>query len=90
MNKHIELLGKKAKDSVTGQEGVVTTISFDLFGCVQAVITPAAKDGKLLDGNWMDVTRLEILDHEPVMSLPNFSEGYVADGKKGCAEKPKP
>lgn len=88
MNSHIKLLGKKAKDSVTGQEGIITTVSFDLYGCVQAVITPQAKDGKVLEGNWMDVARLEILNDKPVMALPDFSRGYVAEGKKGCAEKP--
>ncbi len=91
MKKHIDLLGLKAKDVVTGFSGVVTTLSFDLFGCVQAVITPKVDDkGETQSGNWFDVTRLEILDENPVMPRPDFEAGYVAEGKKGCAEKPMP
>ena len=90
MEKHFDLLGKPARDLVTGHEGVVTTISFDLYGCVQVVITPLAREGKVLCGDWFDVTRIEILDDEPVMALPDFEKGYVAEGKKGCATKPLP
>lgn len=32
--KHIDLLGLKAEDKVTGFKGVITTLSFDLYGCV--------------------------------------------------------
>ena len=88
---HLLLLGLKAKDAVTGFTGVIATISFDLYGCVQAVITPAVgDDGKTRDGQWFDVTRLVILDDKPVMTRPNFNAGYVSEGKKGCADKPLP
>ncbi len=86
---HIELLGLKAKDSVTGYSGVITTVSFDLYGCVQAVITPPVnKDGEIQNGNWFDVTRLEIKGKNPVMTRPDFEKGYIAQGKKGCSIKP--
>ena len=88
IKKHLEMLGKPAKDLVTGQEGVVTSMSFDLYGCIQAVLTPQAKDGRVLDGNWMDVTRIEILSDEVDMEIPDFSKGYTAEGRKGPAEKP--
>lgn len=89
--KHINMLGLKVKDAVTGFNGVVTTVSFELYGCVQAVVTPPANSaGEVNDGRWFDVTRLEIIDSKPVMALPNFEEGYVAAGKKGCAIKPLP
>lgn len=89
--KHIELLGIKATDAVTGFEGVITTMSFDLYGCVQAVVTPPIdKDGKLKDGKWFDVTRLKLSDEPPVMELPDFDKGYVAEGRKGAAEKSLP
>lgn len=90
IKKHLEMLGKPAMDLVTEQEGVVTCISFDLYGCVQAVLTPPAKDGKVLEGNWMDITRIEITEEVAVMALPDFEKGYVAEGKKGPAEKPLP
>lgn len=89
--KHLNLLGKKAKDAVTGFEGVISTVSFDLYGCVQAVITPPVDEkGEIKGGTWFDVTRLIITDETPVMDLPDFSKGYVAEGRKGCAEKPMP
>ncbi len=91
VEKHMKLLGFKAKDKVTGFNGVVASLSFDLYGCVQAVITPPVnEDGNLVDGRYFDVTRLEITSDEPVMDLPNFDKGYVAEGKKGAAEKPLP
>lgn len=89
--KHMDLLGLKAKDKVTGFTGVIATMSFDLYGCVQAVLTPPVdKDGEMKDGKWFDVTRLKILDDTPVMDQPDFSKGYIAQGKKGCADKPLP
>ena len=91
MEKHIELLGKKAKDLVTGYSGIITTVSFDLYGCVQAVVTPHVDEkGAIKDGNWFDVTRLKIIDEKSVLPLPNFNEGYVAEGKKGCSAKSLP
>lgn len=87
--KHIELLGLKAEDAVTGFSGVISTVSFDLYGCVQVVLTPPVDEkGEMKDGKWLDVTRLKITDNEAVMELPDFSKGYIAEGKKGCAEKP--
>jgi len=86
---HLKLLGLKARDKVTGYSGIVTTVSFDLYGCIQAVLTPTAvKDGQVQAGHWFDVTRLEIRDKKPVMDLPNFEKGYVAEGRKGAAPKP--
>lgn len=91
MQKHIGLLGLKAKDAVTGFEGVITTISFDLYGCVQAVVSPHIDDkGEIPDGKWFDVTRLVIKGRKRVMAVPEFSKGYIAAGNKGCAEKPLP
>lgn len=48
VKKHISLLGLEAQDLVTGFKGIITSISFDLYGCVQAVINPGLnKDGEL-------------------------------------------
>ncbi len=91
VNSHLNLLGYRAKDKVTGIEGVVTTVSFDLYGCIQAVLTMKADEkGEYNMSSWMDVTRLEVISTEPVMQLPNFESGYVAEGRKGSAEKPAP
>ncbi len=86
---HLSFLGLKVKDRVTGYEGVVTSIGFDLYGCIQAIVNPGSdKDGKLQDSNWFDIGRLQILEETPVMDRPNFDYGDVAEGKKGPAEKP--
>ena len=88
---HFKLLGFKVKDSVTGFKGVVTTLSFDLYGCIQAIVTPTIDGtGKTQDGQWFDITRLEVKSKKPVMRLPNFNDGYVSEGNKGCAEKMLP
>lgn len=90
MNKHTALLGCKVKDKVTGYQGVLTSLSFDLYECVQFVITPPLKDGEILSGSWFDANRIEVLDYTPVMQQPDFSKGYVAEGNKGCANKSIP
>lgn len=87
--KHLSLLGKKVRDKVTGLEGVVAAISFDLYGCVQATLNSGLdKDGKLRDSYWFDVSRLTILSDTPVMDVPNFVSGPVARGEQGCDSKP--
>lgn len=89
IRKHLDLLGFRVRDRVTGMEGVVTSMAFDLYGCVQAIIHPGIdKDSKLRDLTWFDVARLEIISKKPVMTVPNFDSGPVAEGKKGPAEKP--
>jgi hypothetical protein len=37
---HLQMLGFNAKDRVTGFSGVVSSICFDLYGCVQAALRP--------------------------------------------------
>jgi len=89
VEKHMARLGLKVRDRVTGMEGVITSVSFDLYGCIQAVLHPGLdKEGKLRDPLWFDVTRLETLDPTPVMSIPDFGTGPVSEGLKGPAEKP--
>lgn len=88
--KHLSLLGKKVKDMVTGVNGIVTSISFDLYGCIQATLHLGLdKDGKLQDQLWFDVARLKILNNKPVMKLPNFESGKQAEGDQGANDKPK-
>ena len=92
---HIDLLGKTGRDRVTGLQGVISSISFDLYGCVQAVITPPVdKEGKIVDGRWFDVHRLEIVDDKRVMPVPVFEAAPPRFGMTpsthcaGAAEKP--
>ncbi|MHB9010220.1 MAG: hypothetical protein ACYDC1_25195 [Limisphaerales bacterium] len=89
IKKHIGLLGLRAKDKVTGMNGVVVGVSFDLFGCIQAIVNPGLdSQGKPGDSCWMDVSRLEVCSPTPVMTPPNFDFGHQAEGKQGPAEKP--
>jgi len=88
---YIALLGHKATDKVTGFKGVVTSVSFDLYGCIQIVLSPAVKpDGTKGEGFWFDVNRLNLTSKNPVMDVPSFIKGPVAEGKKGPAFKPLP
>jgi hypothetical protein len=74
MREYFELLGFRARDIVTGFEGVVTSICFDLYGCVQGAVTPPfdEKTGKLGEGHWFDVKRLVRLGDKEVMAAPTF------------------
>ena len=89
---HLGWLGFKCRDRVSGLRGVVTSISFDLYGCVQAVLHPGLDHkGKIHDSCWFDIARLEKIELTPVMDVPDFngdSALLIADGKKGPAEKP--
>lgn len=69
----LNMLGYKGKDKVTGQTGVITSICFDLYGCVQAVLNPGKnKDGKLGECHWFDVDRITLTSKKPVMKQPEF------------------
>lgn len=71
--KDFNLLGLKVEDLVTGCKGVVTSMSYDLYGCVQAIVTPFVdKDEKPGDARWYDTKRLRVLDSTPVMPIPSF------------------
>ncbi len=69
------LLGKKARDRISGMTGVVSSIGFELCeGNMRAAISPPVdKDGKHVDGRWMSSTRIEALGEEQVMPAPMFS-----------------
>ena len=65
--KELKLLGFKAQDKVTGFKGVITSVSFDLFGCIQAALSAPEKDGKIGESYWLDTNRMKILSKTPVM-----------------------
>jgi hypothetical protein len=91
LKKHLDLLGMRVQDRVTGFKGVVATIGFDLYGCIQAIVNPGAdSEGKLRDSQWFDVTRLRVLSDDPVMVRPEFEwkPPVIAEAGKGPAERP--
>lgn len=86
---NIDLLGYEVEDKVTGFKGIITSISFDLYGCVQAIVLPKVdKDAKIPDPRWFDLPRLKITSKKPVMEQPRFHDKRVVEGRKGAAEKP--
>ena len=82
--KDFHFLGRLIRDRVTGFEGVVTSMSYDLYGCIQAIVTPVTdeKRSDLKDSRWFDTKRLTILNDQPVMEVPTFE--FVP----GAQEKP--
>lgn len=91
----LQLLGLKVKEKITGLVGIVECVSYDLYGCVQAVVRPPVNEkGELIDGKWFDTSRLEILDASPIMAIPGgrFSVERQPDLKpsniSGPCEKP--
>ncbi len=89
ITKHLSILGTHVKDRITGIEGVATSVSFDLYGCIQVIVHPGVdKDGKPREQCWFDIARLEITSRPRAMPVPDFLQGPVAEGKKGPAEKP--
>ena len=75
LNDHLKILGFKAEDIVTGFSGVISSVSFDLYGCVQAVIQPAVDErGSVQDGRWFDTSRLKIIGKKPVMEIPCYDK----------------
>ena len=89
IEKHLEILGFTVRDRVTKATGVATTISFDLYGCIQVVVNPGVdKHGKAQESAWFDINRLEIISKTRVMEPPSFDFGVIAEGKKGAADKP--
>jgi hypothetical protein len=52
-------LGAKAKNVVSGFEGVLTGRAEYLTGCVQWLVSPGVdKDGKVVESHWLDEGRL--------------------------------
>ena|ERR1035437_6233368 len=69
---YIMMLGLNVRDRVTGFKGMLSSVSFDVYGCVQGLVTPPIVDGKLQDMNWFDLKRLDA-DGERVFAAPVFS-----------------
>ena len=77
MDQYFKLFGCEVKDVVTGFTGIVTTISFDLYGCVQAIVTSQELNGdkdpdRPSKAFWFDMKRLSVLNSKSVMAVPTF------------------
>ena len=57
----MEKLGKKAKDKVTGFEGIITSKHIYLTGCSQYGLQPSVdKDGKVPDMKYFEIGRAHV------------------------------
>ena len=55
--------GDRVKDIITGLTGIMTGTCDYLTGCTQGLIKPETlHDGKPLDGHWIDIQRIKIID----------------------------
>lgn len=90
VDEHLQLLGHRARDLVTGFEGVVESIAFDLYGCVQACVrAPHSKDKPSESpwAAWYDVKRLKVLSKVRVMEVPS-AESIKKGHEMGGCDKP--
>ena len=69
---HLGLLGYRCRDLLTRFEGVVTSISFDVNGCVQALVLAGHDDKGGRISSWFDTKSLEKISHGPLVRQPNF------------------
>jgi len=53
-------LGKKAKDKITGFEGILVARAQYITGCDQYAICPKAKNGKVFDAQYFDESRIKV------------------------------
>lgn len=75
MMKYLDLLGHQVTDRVTGFGGVVESVTYDLYGCIQAFVKPRfVSPGEWKEGHWFDVKRLTKNSTDPVMPAPSFEE----------------
>lgn len=92
LQQHVDILGRKVTDKVTGFKGVAESVGFDLYGCVQVIVKPStlSDKGEPLDGRWFDIQRLTFDDNSRVMPVPAFKALATVDGvhTKGPADKP--
>jgi hypothetical protein len=73
------LLGKVVRERITGLTGIVVTVSQWLTGCDTAGIQPQEiKDGKPVEIQWFDQTRLELLADQSRAVVDPFAERTVA------------
>lgn len=91
MKKYLEILGTIQRDVVSGIDGMVSSVCFDAYGCVQAALArPVKKDGTLPESFWIDVKRLKPAGRQGklrIMPTPDFGEPGT---EAGPAEKPAP
>lgn len=81
-------LGLKAKDKITGYEGIIVGFCKYLYGCNQYGLNPGkGSDGKLLDVVWFDEGRIVVTGdgiHEEEVRVEKNGAGGI---NKECPGK---
>jgi hypothetical protein len=86
VGKSLALLGFPVRDRVTGATGVVTSVGFDLYGCVQCIVNPGlSNDGKMLDSLWFDINRLEA-----TADTPRMRNQFITSAAPNPYRRPEP
>lgn len=87
------MLGYEAKDIITNQRGIISSVSFDLYGCIQVLMTPTqvkeGEDYKLI--GWNDINRIKInKQKKKIMAHPDYKKKYNSLDEVGgaCMKKP--
>jgi len=69
-------LGEKARDKVTGLEGILVSRCENLNGCLRYTIQPKVdKEGKYPESFWFDQDQIELLPQPAVETKKNFTGG---------------
>lgn len=79
----LHTLGDRARDKITGFEGVLTSRAEFLTGCNRYCVQPTElKDGKPIDGIYFDEAQIEIVGEglQP--------ESVQGDKKGACSQDP--
>lgn len=93
IEEQLGMLGLTVEDKVTGFTGIITSITFDLYGCVQGLVHPGLdKDRKPGEQVWFDLNRLMVRRSQPVMPNPHLRPAHptLDSGQdKGGQERPR-
>jgi hypothetical protein len=75
MKEYLDILGHEVTDKVTGFTGIATTVGFDLYGCVQVIVSRrgANDKGERFPSEWFDHKRLTVTAAPLVMEQPTFN-----------------
>ena len=69
----INPIGRKVKDKITGFTGIVTGHVEYISGCNQClVVPPVKKDGSLIDAQWFDDQRIQLIGVDDPITLENI------------------
>lgn len=68
-------IGLKAKDIITGFNGVIIGKCSYITGCDQYLIQPELKDGSWVESRWLDENRLEVVCSDVIELDTNSNKG---------------